>query len=78
MKALIYALNFLIIVAIAFFQVNSDNDKTIIISALALVILVIINFISGVISQLGGKPIYKHYYLAAGLSMLLSLVVISL
>ena len=65
MEKVIYGVNLLFLFLIARFEYNSDSDKTIIISSLAFVILLILNLILGFMSQLDNKSVYKHYYYSA-------------
>ena len=78
MKAWIYFLNTLIIVSIGYFQTNAANDKTIIITSLVIAILFVLNFTCGVIAQLDNRPVFKHFYFSAVLSVLLGLIVVGL
>ena len=78
MEKVIYGLNFTLLVLIARFEYKSVSDKTIIISSLAFLALLVLNLILGFSSQLGKNPIYKHYYYSAmglvvGVSVLLSI-----
>src|SRR5690606_21054425 len=65
MEKIIYGVNFTLMFLLARFEYNSDSDKTIIISSLGLLILVILNLLLGFFSQMDKKKIYKHYYYSA-------------
>lgn len=65
MKKIIYGVNGVLLLLIERFEYNSDNDKTIVLSSLGLLILIIFNLLLGFFSQLDKKPMYKHYYYSA-------------
>ena len=65
MEKIIYGVNAILMVLIARYEYNSDNDKTIIISSIAFVILLVLNMIFGLFAQLDKKPIYRHFYFSA-------------
>jgi len=65
MKKLVYIVNAIIVFLIALYEYNSDSDKTIIISSLALAILWVFNLLFGLFAQLDNRPIYRHYYYSA-------------
>jgi len=65
MDKIIYGVNLVLLLLLARFEYNSDSDKTIIISSLGLIILVILNLLLGFFSQMDKKKIYKHYYYSA-------------
>lgn len=68
MEKLIYAVNAILLFIIARYEYNSDSDKTIIITSLAFLGLLILNVILGFFTQPNKNSIYKHfYYSAAGL-----------
>ena len=78
MEKVIYGVNSILLLLIARFEYNSDSDKTIVISSLGFLILLILNLLLGFFSQLDKKPIYKHYYYSAlglvvGVAILLSI-----
>ena len=78
MEKLIYVVNSILLLLIARFEYNSDSDKTIIISSLGFLILLILNVLLGFFSQMDKKPIYKHHYYSAlglvvGVAILLSI-----
>jgi hypothetical protein len=61
----IYLVNFILMFLIARYQFNSVSDKTIIISALGLLVLLGLNLLLGISAQFDRKPIYKHFYYSA-------------
>lgn len=65
MEKVIYLLNAVLLFFIARFEYNSNSDKTIIISSIALMVLVGINVILGLFAQFDKNPIYKHFYFSA-------------
>jgi hypothetical protein len=65
MKATIYGVNFILIFLIARFEYNSSSDKTIIISSLGFLVLLLLNIMFGFFAQIENKTIYKHYYYSA-------------
>lgn len=78
MEKVIYGVNFILLFLIARFEYTSDSDKTIIISSLGFLILLILNLLFGFFSQMDKKQIYKHYYYSAlglvvGIAILLSI-----
>jgi hypothetical protein len=75
MEKLIYGVNFLILFFIVRYEYNSDNDKSIIISSLSFLILVIFNLMFAFFAQMDKKPIYKHYYYSA-LALVISIVIL--
>ena len=75
MEKIIYGLNVILMFLIARYEFNSDSDKTIIISSLAFLILVVFNLLLGLFAQLDKKPVYKHFYYSA-LALVVSCVVL--
>jgi len=75
MEKIIYGVNFILLFLIARYEYNSDSDKTIIISSLGFLILLILNLMLGFFSYLDKKPIYKHYYYSA-LGLVISTVIL--
>lgn len=78
MEKLIYGVNAILLLLIVRYEYNSDSDKTIIISSLAFIVLLILNLLFGFFAQLDKKMIYKHYYYSAlelviGILVLLSI-----
>ncbi len=65
MEKIIYGVNLVLLLLLARFEYNSDSDKSIFISSLGLIILVIMNLLLGFFSQMDKKSIYKHYYYSA-------------
>ena len=65
MEIVIYGLNFMIMFLLGRYEYNSDNDKAIVIFSVGFLIIVVMNFIFGLMAQLDRKPIYKHYYVSA-------------
>lgn len=65
MKKAIYLLNSVILFLIIWFESNSGSDKTVIISSLVFVVLLALNLLLGVVAQIHGNPIYRHYYYSA-------------
>jgi hypothetical protein len=61
---------------IARFEYNSDSDKTIILSSLALVVLIIFNLLLGLFGHLDKKPFFKHYYCSALLLVITAVVLL--
>jgi hypothetical protein len=75
MEKVIYGVNFILMILIARFEYTSDSDKTIIISSLAFLMLLIFNLMFGLFAQMDRKPIYKHYYYS-GLGLFLSALIL--
>ena len=71
----IYGVNLLLLLLILRYELKYDNDKTIIISSLSIVVMVTLNLIIGFISQMDHKSIYKHYYFAA-LALVFSMIIL--
>ena len=65
MDKLVYIVNAILLILIARYEYNSDSDKTIIISSLALAVLLVFNLMFGLFAQLDKKPIYQHFYYSA-------------
>lgn len=65
MEKLIYGVNAVLLFLIARYEYTSDSDKTIIISSLAFIVLLVLNLIFGVSAQFDKKPVYRHYYYSA-------------
>ena len=78
MEKIIYGVNSILLFIIARFEYNSDSDKTIIISSLAILILAILNILCGFFSQMDKKPIYKHFYFSAIGLVLGSMILLSI
>ena len=62
MEKIIYAVNSILAVLIIRFESNSDSDKTIIITSVLYILLVVINLIFGIFSQMDKVKYYKHFY----------------
>lgn len=75
MDRLIYAANGILLVLIARYEYNSDSDKTIIISLLAVAVVLVLNLTFGLLAQLDKKPIYRHFYYSA-LGLFVSAIVL--
>lgn len=65
MNLVIYLVNFVMLILIIRFEYSSGNDKSVIISSLAVLVIVILNLITGLIKQLDKKTEFKHYYISA-------------
>lgn len=75
MEKLIYAVNAILLLLMARYEYNSDNDKSIIISSLAFLALLITNLLMGFVGQMSNKKMYKHFYFSA-LWLLISVLVL--
>ncbi|HEY0656442.1 MAG TPA: hypothetical protein VGD65_25085 [Chryseosolibacter sp.] len=64
MKPIVYLVNLVLVLLIARFEYNSGNDKSVIISSLAVTAIVVLNLIVGLLSQMDRKP-FSHYYISA-------------
>ena len=76
MNKSIYFINTLLILFVARYEFKSDNDKTIIISSLALAVLLVLNLMFGLFAQLDNKPSYRHFYYSA-LGIFVSAIILS-
>lgn len=65
MKLLIYGLNAILLFLIAQYEYNSNSDKTMILSSLAFLVLLVLNLIFGFMAQLDKNVIYRHFYYSA-------------
>ena len=65
MEKVVYGFNTILMFLIARYEYNSDSDKTIIISSLSYLVLLIFNLLFGFFAQMDKKPIYRHYYYSA-------------
>jgi hypothetical protein len=75
MEKLIYGINGVLLFLIARYEYNSDSDKTIIISSLAFVILLVLNLLFGFFAQLEKNILYKHFYYSA-LGLFISVLIL--
>ena len=73
MIAIIYAINAVLAFFVLGYEFYSHSDKTIIISSFLLAVLVAINFVVGLILQLGKKH-FHHFYLCGLLLMVTTAV----
>lgn len=62
MEKVIYIVNCILAVLVINFESNSSNDKTIIITSLLYVALILINLIVGAFLQLSKKRYFREFY----------------
>lgn len=62
---LIYIVNLILLFFIGRYEYNSSSDKSMFITSLFFLVLLVMNLILGFSAQLARKPIYRHYYYAA-------------
>jgi hypothetical protein len=65
MEKLIYGVNAFLFFLIVRYEYNSGSDKSIIISSLVFVVLLVINLLFGFFAQLDKKSIYRDFYYSA-------------
>jgi hypothetical protein len=65
MEKVVYGVNLILMFLIGRYQLNSDNDKTAVISSIGVIVLLVMNLIFGFLAQIDRKPIYQHYYYSA-------------
>lgn len=75
MYPLIYSVNIVLLLLIVRYEYDSGNDKTIIISSLSFLILIVLNLLLGFFAQMGKKRISRHYYFSV-LGLLISAFVL--
>jgi hypothetical protein len=75
MEKIIYGVNVVLMFLIARYELNSDSDKTIVVSSLAFLILVVSNLMLGLFAQFDKKPVYRHFYYSA-LALVVSCVIL--
>jgi hypothetical protein len=71
MAGIIYLVNVIVLFFILRYQSNSDNDKSIILSSIAFLVVLMINVLCEFFAQLDKKKVYRHFYYSA-LGLLLS------
>ncbi len=62
MGKVIYAVNLALAVSLIRFESNSDSDKTILLTAIFYILLVVVNFLLGLLFHRNKRKYHQHFY----------------